>query len=323
MKKRIIILGVVVLLGILGWSGFWLVVAGQLQQEIGALAEGDGQSMPSLHCEGLRVGGYPFRFDIDCPDAQIVSGDISVSVPGLRASARAYAWNHIIVSAQGPARISDSFTGTRNDVTWRTLEASIRLQDWRIARASIVGDDVVWFDSLFGETVIAEAPRVELHAFDMPEIHDAARFFAGLAIYGRTEGLTWPALSLADALAEIQLEVTGLPDDVRNWGDPRLLPALQQAGGGLNIVAIHGSDADMSLDASGKLELDDRGRLDGEIGIRSTGLAERIGPMLEEPARTLVLGLPGEDGAYANQINFRAGGVYSGLVPLAEVPPLF
>ncbi|WP_323013356.1 DUF2125 domain-containing protein [Devosia sp.] len=323
MKKRIIILGAIVLAAILGWSAYWLVAAGMVQREIETMAEADGVTMPILRCEGLAVRGYPFRFDVDCPNAEIVSGDIGVTLPGLRASVRAYALNHVLISAKGPALISDSFTGTRNSLGWKTLEASLRLDNWRLARASVVGEEMVWSDSLFGETLIAQAPRVELHAFDMPEIHDAARFFAGAAIYGRLDGLDWPGLSLADGRAEIQLEVTGLPDDVRNWGDPMLLPAMQQAGGGLKIVSIHASTADMVLDAEGQMQLDPQGRVNGQVDIRSTGVAERIGPLLEEPVRTLVLGLPGEDGAYANQINFRAGTVFSGLVPLANLPPLF
>lgn len=323
MKKRIIILGGVVLFVLVGWSILWLVAAGFVEREVAALAEADGVTTPSLRCEGLHVGGFPFRFDVDCPDAQIVSGDITVTLPGLRASARVYAPSHALISAKGPARISDSFTGTRNDVNWKTLEASLRLDNWRLARASIVGEDMAWSDSLFGDTLIARAPRVELHAFDMPEVHDAARALASVAIYGRMDGLDWPGLALAEGQAEIQLEISGLPDDVRNWGDPMLLAFMQRQGGAVNIVSIHASTAEMVLDADGKLQLDDKGLLNGQVAIRSTGVVERVGPMLEEPARTLVLGLPGEDGSYANQLNFRSGGVFSGLVPLASLPPVF
>jgi hypothetical protein len=89
------------------------------------------------------------------------------------------------------------------------------------------------------------------------------------------------------------------------------------------VVSIHGTDAASTLDAQGQLQLDPQGLLDGSIGISSTGVAERIGPLLEEPWRTLVLGTPTADGAHANQLNFRAGGIFSGLVPIASVPPLF
>ena len=137
------------------------------------------------------------------------------------------------------------------------------------------------------------------------------------------ENVDYPAMTLSDTKAEIQLELTGLPDDVRNWGDPNLLPSMAANGGTLNIVAIHGTDAASTLDANGALKLDPQGQVDGQITIASTGVAERIGPLLAEPWRTLVLGTPAADGSYSNQLNFRAGAIYSGLVPIATIPPLY
>lgn len=323
MKKRIIILGSVVVAVVVLWSAAWLVLAGMVRQNIEALAAADGVTTPSLSCEALDIGGFPFRFDVDCSNANIVSGDVAVAVPGIRASVRVYAPTHMLASALGPLRLTDSFTGTRNAVAWSVLEASVRLDNWRIARASVSGKDMVWSDSLFGDAVIAQSPAVELHLFDIPEQHDAERRLAALALYGRAQALAWPGLTLADTNAEIELELSGLPDDVRAWGDPMLLPAMQQAGAELKVVSIHGTDASSVLDASGALRLDAQGAPEGQIAVTSTGVAERIGPLIEEPWRTLVLGTPAADGSHTNQINFRAGGIYSGLVPIAAVPPLY
>lgn len=323
MTKRIIILGSVVIAVIMLWSAAWLVLSGMIKQNITALAAADGVTTPNLTCGTLDVGGFPFRFDVDCQAARIVSGDVVVDVPGVRASVLVYRPFQLRLSALGPLQLTDNFTGTRNAVAWSGLEASVRLDNWRIARASIVGNDLEWSDALFGNAVIAQSPQVELHLLDIPEQHDPERGLAALALYAPVKNLAWPGLTLTDTNAEIQLELTGLPDDVRNWGDPQLLRNLQQAGGALKVVSIHGSDAASVLDAQGELTLDQQGLLDGSIGITSTGVAERIGPLLEEPWRTLVLGTPTPDGAHANQLNFRAGGVFSGLVPIAGVPPLF
>ena len=323
MTKRIIILGGVVVAVIVLWSAAWLALSGVIKQNIATLATADGVTTPNVACETLNVGGFPFRFDVDCEAARIVSGDIVVDVPGIRASVLVYRPFQLRLSALGPLQLSDNFTGTRNAVAWSGLEASVRLDNWRIARASIVGNDLVWSDTLFGNAVIAQSPQIELHLLDIPEQHDPERHLAALALYAPIKSLAWPGLTLTDTNAEIQLELTGLPDDVRNWGDPALLRNLQQSGGALKVVAVHGTDAASTLDAQGQLQLDAQGLLDGSIGITSTGVAERIGPLLEEPWRTLVLGTPTADGAHANQLNFRAGGVFSGLVPIAAVPPLF
>lgn len=323
MKKRIIILGSVVLALVVLWSLAWFVAAGLVKQAIAAQAQADGITAPQLSCGTLDVGGFPFRFDADCADAHIVSGDTMLDVPGIRASIRVYAPTHLLASAQGPLQLTDTFTGTRNAVAWSTLEASIRLDNWRIARASVSGKDVVWSDTLVGESVIAQVPLAEIHLFDIPEQHDAERHLAALSGYVLANDIAYPGMTLTDTNAEIQLELTGLPDDIRNWGAPNLLLNLAAAGGTLKIIAIRGTDSDSTLDANGALTLDPAGQLDGQITIGSSGVAERIGPLLAEPWRTLVLGTPGADGTYSNQLNFRAGGIYSGLVPIATIPPLY
>jgi len=323
MKKRIIILGSVVLAVVILWSLAWFVLAGLVKQQLAAQAQADGISAPQLTCDTLNIGGFPFRFDADCAQARIVSGDAVFELPGLRASVRVYAPTHMLASALGPLQVTDTFTGSRSAISWSSLEASVRLDDWRIARASLSGKDLVWTDTLIGENVIAQSPLVELHLFDIPEQHDPERHTAALAGYVLASDLAYPGLTLTNTNAEVQVELSGLPDDVRNWGEPNLLPALQAANGQLSIVAIRGTDADSTLDASGALQLDPQGQIDGQITITSTGVAERIGPLLEEPWRTLVLGTPGADGSFANQLNFRAGGIYSGLVPIASIGPLF
>lgn len=323
MKKRIIILGSVVVAVVVLWSAAWLVLSGVIKQNVEALALADGVTAPNVTCQTLAVGGFPFRFDVDCETARIVSGDIVVDVPAIRASVRVYAPTHMVASALGPLQLTDSFTGTRNAIAWSALDASLRLDNWRISRGSISAKDVIWSDTLFGDALIAQSSLTEIHLMDMPEQHDPERHLAALALYAPIEGLVWPGLTLTDTNADVQLELTGLPDDVRNWGDPQLLRAMQAAGGALKVVAIHGTDAGSVLDAEGELRLDPQGMLDGQIGITSNGVAERIGPLLEEPWRTLVLGTPTAGGAHANQLNFRAGAIFSGLVPIAAVPPLF
>lgn len=323
MKKRIIILAGIVVAVVVLWSVGWLFAAGLIKQNVEAQAQADGITSPRITCGTLNVTGYPFRFDLDCETAAITMGDTLLEVPGIRISALVYAPTQLRASGKGPLQLTDNFTGTRNSIAWTALEASIRLTDWRIARLSVTGENLVWADNLMGETIIAQSPSAQLHLLDIPEQHDADRHVSALAGYAVADAVSYPGMTLTDTKAEMQLELSGLPDDVRNWGDPMLLPLIQQAGGALKIVSIHGTDADSVLDATGELKLDPQGLLEGTIGITSTGVAERVGPMLAEPWRTLVFGAAQADGSYSNQLNFRAGGVFSGLVPIASVPPLF
>ena len=322
MSKRIIILGAVVLAVVLAWTGFWFFLAGQLRQQVEALAYADGETAPQFSCAGLDIGGFPFRFDVDCTDAVVVSGDIMAEIPDLRASAMLYKPNHILVWARGPLDLSDAFTGQRSAMDWAGMEASIRIEDWRIARISVLADSLVWTDRLFDE-LIAKADHAEFHLLDMPEAHDANRHLAALASYANARNVSVPGLDIAGGMAELETELTNLPDDIRALGAEPLLPAWQRAGGVLRLTRLHASDASADLEANGEIRLDERGLANGTVAITSTGLAERIGPLIEEPWRTIVLGVPGPDGAHHNQINLRAGTVSSGLVPIAALPALF
>ena len=183
MKKRIIILGSLVLLVVLGWTGAWFFIAGQLRQQIELQALADGETAPQLVCGELDIGGFPFRFDVECATASLVSGDLLVEIPYLRASAMAYRPTHLLGAASGPIAISDAFTGTRQEVNWTQSEASLRLENWRIARLSIIADGVTWTDQLFGDTLIAEADHVEAHLLDMPELHNAEAGRAAIVEY--------------------------------------------------------------------------------------------------------------------------------------------
>lgn len=320
---RIIILGTVVLLVVLAWIGAWFFIAGQVRQQVEALALADGETTPQLNCGTLNVGGFPFRFDVSCQSASLLSGDLLVEMPELRASVMVYRPTHLIASALGPAQLSDAFTGQRQQVSWADMDASLRLDYWRISRLSLVASDLLWTDTLFGSAEIASSPRLEAHLLDMPELHDAEAGRAALAAYIRAEGIEVPGIALAGTNAEIEAEITRLPDDVRNWGAAPILPDWQRAGGTLRIVAIRASDGVADLNASGELALDASGYPTGSIAIDSLGVAERIGSYIEEPWRTLVLGVPGEDGRHKNQLNFANGGLASGLVPLAGLAPLF
>ncbi|WP_152658851.1 DUF2125 domain-containing protein [Devosia chinhatensis] len=323
MKKRIIILGAIVLVVVLGWSAAWYFIAGQIRQQVDIMALADGETAPRLTCETLSTGGFPFRFELECRGATLVSGDMLIALPAWRASAMAYRPNHVLASANGPAQISDAFTGMRQDISWTDLNASMRLENWRIARLSIVGDDLAWSDSLFGTSMIASSPHVEVHLLDIAERHNQEARRSALALFARFDAVVAPAIAIEAANAEIEAEIDGLPDDVRNWGLVPFLPDWQQAGGSLNLVAMRASDATSDLSASGRLALDAQGYPEGAITIDSIGVAERIGPLIEEPWRTLVLGVPGPNGRHANQLNFAGGSLSSGLVPIAQLEPLF
>lgn len=321
--KRIIALLVVVIVVVVLWSGAWLFLAGEVRKNIALLADADGVTTPSFSCETLNVTGFPFRFDADCSNGRLVSGDVVIDVAGLRASILVYRPTHVLASALGPVKLTDAFTGSQSVVNFAGLEASARLDGWRIGRVSVSGRDLDWTDTLMGEQLIAKSSLIDLQLGDIPEQHDADKGLAALAGYLQARDLVAPGFTIANGNAEVEVELNGLPDDVRKFSEPDALVNWRAAGGQLKLVSAHASDGASDLKASGALGLDPQGLLDGQLDIASTQVAERIGPYIGEPYRTLVLGNPAADGSYANVLNFRAGNIFSGLIPIASVPPLF
>jgi hypothetical protein len=321
--KRIIALFIAVIVVVALWSGGWLFLSGEVRKNVVALADADGITTPRLTCGTLNISGFPFRFDVDCETAQVLDGDMLFDIAGVRVSVLVYRPTHLLASAKAPVQIKDTFTGSQSTLDFATLEASARTDGWRLARISLNGTDVNWSDTLVGETLIAKGSMIDLQLGDIPEQHDAETGLTALAGYFQAHDLVAPGFTIADGNAEIEVEVNGVPDDVRRLAEPDALINWRAAGGQLKLVSVHATDADSDLKASGNLALDPQGLLDGKIDIASSKVAERIGPYLLEPYRTLLLGNPAPDGTHANVLNFRGGNVYAGLLPIGSVPPLF
>jgi hypothetical protein len=321
--KKIIALGVVIFVLVAGYSVAWFWAAGQATAYVKRLETADGNSMPRLVCGDFSIRGFPFGFDATCTDATITSGDLTVTVGGIKASAEVYRPTHVLLFAESPASIDDAFTGSRSRVDFATAQASVRLDGWRIGRASVVLTEPVWNDTVLDDRLLAKAGKFEAHLVDVPAKHDATAGLATLEQYISVEGLDAPGLEIGSGKSTFEAEISNLPDDVRTYGDADLLKRWQGAGGKYTIVGFKGDDATSSFDASGMLGLDAGGRLEGQLKLHSRGVVERLGPMIPEQYRGWIVGTPAEDGSYSQTLNIAAGVVFSGLVPAGIIPPLF
>jgi hypothetical protein len=321
--KKIIALGAVVFLLVALYSGAWMWAAGQATGYVKALETADGTTTPRLVCDSFSVGGWPFRFDATCTGATVVSGDVTVTVSGLKASAEVYRPTHILVFAQSPVAIDDAFTGSRSRLDFASAQASVRLEGWRIGRASAVINGAVWNDTVLEDRLLATADTLEAHLIDVPGKHDAGAGLATVAPYAKVTGLDAPGLAIGGGEATFEGEITNLPDDVRRWGDADLLQRWQAAGGKFTVTSFTGGDATSSFDATGTLGLDPNGRVEGQVQLHSRGVVERLGPMIPEQYKGWIVGTQAEDGSYSQTLNIAAGVVFSGLMPAGMIPPLW
>jgi hypothetical protein len=321
--KRIIYLGIAVLVVVFLWSGAWLFISGEIRKNVEVLATADGVSNPKITCETLSVGGFPFRFDLDCTNAALVSSDVTARLAELRASVLVYRPTHLLAFAKGPATVTDAFTGSSSRLDWTDLQASARLDGWRIGRISVTGDDLTLNDTVVGDNLIASAKAVEVHLLDIPEQHEPAKGLAALAAYAKASGLVAPGFQIGAGETTIEAEINGLPNDVRALGDADPVRRWQQSGGKIKLVSLKGDDGERFYDANGTLGLDDTARVEGQVKLTSRGLVEYFEPQIPEPVRPLALGPEGVDGSYAQTFNIRGGVVLSSVIPLLMIPPLY
>lgn len=332
MRKFVLLLVAVLVVAAL-WSAGWLYAAAEIRQTVAMLGEGDGETNPKITCGTFNVTGFPFRFDLECRDAVVVSGDVTTTVAGLRSSVLAYNPTQAKLSALSPITFADAFSGSQSRVEFSGAEGSARLQaddlwrglggeGWRIARISLVADDLRWIDTLLGDVVLMTANHGEAHIVDIPEQHDAAAGRAALAAYATLREVAAPGVAVSGGEASLEAEVTGLPDDLRAFaaGDP--VRDWQAAGGQIKLVGLKGSAGEEFVESTGTLGLDSGGRLDGQVSLRHRGLVERFGSLIPAEWQGIVLGGQEADGSYAQTVTVKAGIVFSGLMPVAMIPPL-
>ncbi len=321
MKKFVALLGFVVFVAV-AWTVAWFWVAMEIRTRVTALAAADGETAPRLTCGDLAITGFPFRFDLECRQGTLVSGDITATVEAVRASVLVYNPTQMLASALGPVTLADAFTGARSRIDYSSLQLSARLVDWRPGRISLVADDVVWTDTLFGENRLASSTHLEAHVLDMPERHDAAGGTAALAGFASLEGLAAPAIDVADGRLEVELELAPLPDTALAYLEAGTIERLLAGQGVLTIVGVNGEAGDSFVHGDGRLAVNASRTLDGEINLTSRGIVDRIEALFPGSMNPLVVGNAAADGSYSQTLRLAGGIIFAGILPIGVVPPL-
>lgn len=330
-KFALLLVAVIVVVG--AWSLGWLFAAGQIRQAVATLGQEGGDADPKITCGTLDITGFPFRFDLECREATIVAGDTTATIAGVRASMLVYNPTQARFSALGPATLADAFTGAQSRIDFAGAEGSARIvtddifkglggEGWRIGRVSVIADGVDWVDTVVADMPILSASHLEAHLVDIPEQHDAAAGTSALAGFAMLSEAAAPALAIAGGEASLEAELTGLPDDLRDFGTQQAIADWQSSGGQLKLVSLKGTAGEEFVESSGTVALDSSARLDGQISLRHKGLVERLGGLIPEEWKAAILGGPEADGSYSQTIQIRAGVVFAGIVPISMIPPL-
>lgn len=336
MRRKVLALGLAVIVVLALWTGGWFWGAAEIRNQIALLAAADGETEPRVECGTFDITGFPFRFDADCTDLSVVYGDHEVTLAALRASVLAYNPTHVIFSARAPYGMYNAFTGSRSRFDFGNNEGSARLvsrdlmgglagEGWRIARISVVLNELSWYDTVLEDLLQASATEAQVHLLDMAEQHDRAAGTSGLALFAELKNLAIPALQVAAANTSLQADLVGLPDDIRLLGAPDILQRWQQAGGHLRLVRFAGDQPEPadSFEVTGEAMLTPNGLVNARLDYTTRGIFERLGGMLPTTTLAMFRGLPQPDGSFRNELEMVDGRLNALAMTMLEVPPLW
>lgn len=316
-NKRFAILLAAIIVVSVGWTIGWFYIAGQLRQGLMSAAS----SEPALACATIETGGFPFRFDITCDEPVITSGDLTLKGHQLQATALFYRPTHVLAFAKGPATLSDAFLGTERELNWTSLEASVRFNGWRPERISLVVEDPALTDTLLGSSPLASAKHLELHLLDAGDAAETGMM--KVAGFVRLDNGDFPGFDLLAANAEIALNLTPLPDDVRQWQNPQTLNTIIAKDGTLTLTQAQIDTSDFSADLKGEVMLDQTRRPSGKLKLVSKGLRARLATLLDPVTVTAIAGAPDKaTGMDSQTFIIRDGTVSAAGLPLFRLAPL-
>ncbi len=319
---RFKILIVVVLLVFGGWTAGWFYGASRLGDGIDAWLQASQAGPEPVTCEQLDVAGFPFRFDVSCTGLALTSGDFSFRLENLKATILVYRPTHALIFASGPATFLDTFSGSSRELRWDNLRASARTNGWALARISLEADNVELIDTLVGEKLVARIGRAEAHLLDIPENYNAEAGLAEWSALARISDAGIPEFNVSGANIEMEAIVQSMPDDLRLINASSIARNWFEAGNGIELTKLAGSDEQSELELSGRVSATEEARLSGDFGLHTKNIANRLSGFLEPQVLQILFGFRGEEGDYDQSFSFRYGVLLAGNLPVLTLPPL-
>lgn len=310
---------------------YWVVVSGQIRSNAEAWISAQEAAGYTVTHEGLKVGGYPFRFSLraEAPEiaAPVADGGWRASVARLAASAQFYDLNHWILTPDGAA-IVETVT-EEGPARWRLTPQSARVSlSGSGGGTTRIGATI---DTLVLEAETGPAPGIEqIDALNLSGfLSDDDR----LAVRVQADGVRF-ASGLMDARIESafdrEAQVVRLDAVVTEFaalarsGDPA---DWRLAGGAfeINQAQLVWGAADVS--GSGQITLDDALLPSGRLSLVVTDPETLIAALVEaglvfdeqgDALRLAALMAPRRDGGIALPFRLQDGAIFLGPARLGD-----
>jgi hypothetical protein len=330
MTRRLGLYGPFIALAIAAAAGGfgWLWLKGETERRMDALSARAAAGGGAFTWAGRRVGGFPFRLDVDFKSVTWRDGSgWGLNAPILKTEASVFAPGHWVAVAPAGAVILRPTAGPVK-VAAKVLRASLFDLDRRPASFSLEGIGLA-FSPLPGAApyFLSSAGEVHIHTRPGPIDKGAAyveldRAMASGGPLGALSGGK-PVSLTSDVIWDHADAVTG-----RAW--PQAVQAWSAAGGRIEARQLRLTTAASELDVHGAgLTVDGEGRLEGVLSGRITH-APRVladlaaaGIIAPDAARTATAAIGAQAPATPVSLDFQAGRTTLGPVALAPAPKVY
>ncbi|TDH34824.1 DUF2125 domain-containing protein [Pseudohoeflea suaedae] len=322
-SRRILWLGLAVVLACALYTVGWYVFAGQIEKRLPALFALTERQGARTECANANVRGYPFRIGIFCDKTSVdfARDNMKLKAGALRSAAQVYNPWHVVSELDGPASLTgDNGLSARAD--WQLLHASTIFAGDGVDRASLEGKGATLAleSADLPVTISGESSRFAAHvrrnAGDLDIAVETDDFSSPLTLDTRHFSLAATVLGAADFLKE------GARPDMR--GKTVRLHDLSSefaAGGTVSLSGDLAFGADGLANGDLKIRLGDYQAVAARIGEVQPDLARQItqfAPIL------LALDIEPDDGpdTVTLPLTIRNGNAAVGLLPLGRIPPV-
>jgi hypothetical protein len=259
-----------------GWSWFWSYAAGKVEANIDGWRAREAKAGRVYACGEQSIGGYPFRFELNCDNASALFGSnqppVEIKSKGILIAAQVYQPTLLIGEFHGPLSIANPGQAPEIVVNWKLAQSSLRGTPDAPERVALVLDLPV-VDRVTGgsQQHVLQAKHVEIHGriaggsvTNNPVIEVALQLDKASA-----PGLLPAAVQPLDA--DITAVLRGLKDfSPKPW--PARFREIQAAGGGIEIGQARLQQGETLAVGSGTLSLNASGRLDGQLRVTIAGI---------------------------------------------------
>jgi hypothetical protein len=257
-----------------GWSWFWFYAAGKIETTIDGWRAREAKAGRVYACGTQTVGGYPFRFELNCDAVSAVFSQPPVELKsrGVLVAAQVYQPTLLISEFHGPLTVANPGQPPDIVINWKLAQSSLSGTPSAPERVSIVVD-LPAVDRVTGGTqqALLRAKHIEIHG-RIPE--GSVNNHPVVEAVLRLTGATAPELHAVLATpvdADIQAVLRGLNDFAPKPWSARFRE-IQAAGGGIDIGQARLQQGDTLAVGSGSLSINANGRLEGQLRVTVAGI---------------------------------------------------